>query len=90
MWNIRQINYWEKVPMTVIAWKDADEDGEIDENEKDSAIELGSFDVKYTETVSLVPYELPYPGAAGHYTPGHGHDAHGTMPNAGGGISFNE
>jgi hypothetical protein len=90
MWNIRQINYWEKVPMDVIAWKDADEDGEIDENEKDSAIELGSFDVKYTETVSLAPYELPYPGAAGHYHYGHGHDAHGTMPNAGGGISFNE
>ena len=90
MWNIRQINYWEKCPMVVFAWKDADEDGEVDANEESSYIELGTLDAKYTEAVSLIPYELPYPGATGHYTPGHGHDAHGTMPNAGGGISFNE
>ena len=90
MWNIRQINYWEKCPIVVFAWKDADEDGEVDANEESSYVELGTLDVKYTETVELAPYELPYPGAAGHYHYGHGHDAHGTMPNAGGGISFNE
>ena len=90
MWNICQRNIWEKYAAAVFAWKDADEDGEVDESEKVSVVDLGSFDLKETVTVEVYGCELPYPGAAGHYSHGHGHDAHGTMPNAGGGISFNE
>lgn len=88
MWNVRQINEWSKYAAVVFAWKDTDEDGEVDANEE--LVELGTFDYKETETVELWPYELPYPGAAGHYSHGRGRDAHGSMPNAGGGISFNE
>jgi len=90
MWNVRQINEWEKCPIIVVAFKDADEDGEIDANEE--SVVLGGFDYKYTSTVELYKYELPYPGAPGHahYHAGHGHDAHGSAANAGGGLAINE
>jgi hypothetical protein len=34
--------------------------------------------------------EKAAPGADGHYSPGHGHDAHGSQANAGGGIIYSE
>ena len=90
MWNVRQTDWWLEMPVKVIAFKDADEDGEADANEE--YLELGSFDYRYVETVEIQVYELPYPGAPGHahYHYGHGHDAHGAAANAGGGISYNE
>ena len=63
----------------------------LDENgkETDEKIELASFKVDfYDYDAGMI--ELAYPDAAGHYVKGHGHDAHGTAANAGGGISFNE
>ena len=90
MWNVRQIDWWMEMPVTVIAFKDADEDGECDANEE--SVVLGGFDYRYVYTTEIQAYELPYPGAPGHahYHKGHGHDAHGSAANAGGGISFNE
>ena len=90
MWNVVQTNSWVKIPATVIAFKDVDEDGEVGANEE--VIELGTFDWTETWTVDVEVHELPYPGAPGHahYQHGHGHNAHGGMANAGGGISYNE
>ena len=90
MWNVRQINEWLKCPISVVAFKDADEDGEMDAAEE--SLVLGGFDYKYTSTVELYKYELPYTGAPGHahYHAGHGHDAHGAAANAGGGLAINE
>ena len=81
MWNVRQIDYWYECPVTVIASKE----GETD-------LTLGGFDYKYVETVDIQVYELPYPGAPSHahYHAGHGHDAHGSAANAGGGMAINE
>ena len=90
MWNVRVINAWYQAPCTIFAFKDADEDGEFDANEE--YVELGSFDCKQTEEVDFWVAELPYPGAPGHahYHAGHGHDAHGSAANAGGGLAINE
>ena len=79
MWNVTQDVYRTQVPVTVVASKAGESD-----------ITLGTFDFKYTETTDVEYHEIAYPGAAGHYHNGHGHDSHGTMPNAGGGISYNE
>ena len=90
MWNVVQANYWYKLPVTVFAFKDTDEDGKVGASEE--TLELGSFDWTEYETVLVQAYELPYPGAPGHahYQHGHGHSSHGAMANAGGGISYNE
>ena len=90
MWNVRQIDEWEEYPVKVIAFKDADEDGEYDASEE--YLELGGFDYRSVYTTQIRAFELPYPGAPGHahYHQGHGHDAHGAAANAGGGISYNE
>ena len=81
MWNVRQTDYWYTCPVTVIASKE----GETD-------LTLGGFDYKYVETVEMQVYELAYPGAPSHahYHAGHGHDAHGSAANAGGGMAINE
>jgi hypothetical protein len=88
MWNVTQRYSHVSVPVTVFVYKDADKDGELDSNEE--FFVLGGFTLEYIMSYVVEPHELPYPGAAGHYHYGHGHDAHGTMPNAGGGMSINE
>ena len=90
MWNVTQYNYWYKLPVTVFAFKDADEDGKVGASEE--TLDLGSFDWTEYETVLVQVHELPYPGAPGHahYHQGHGHNSPGAMANAGGGISYNE
>ncbi len=55
----------------------------------DKSLTAGSFSVKDYTTVADFK-ELPYPGADGHYEEGHGHDAHGSQANAGGGIIYSE
>ena len=91
MWNVTQTVYSEFCPhIGVIAFKDANEDGVCDKTEE--KLDLGAFELYY-EYANLVDYhELPYPGAPGHahYHAGHGHDAHGSAANAGGGLAFNE
>ena len=84
MWNI--IVYQSTTPITskLIATK-LDEEGEL----TDETVLLASVTYDAYEFDGGF-YELPYPEAAGHYQKGHGHDAHGTAANAGGGISFNE
>ena len=50
----------------------------------------GTFSgVQYSSTVAEFE-EKAAPGADGHYSPGHGHDAHGSQANAGGGIIYAE
>ena len=44
---------------------------------------------QYSSTVAQYE-EKAAPGADGHYSPGHGHDAHGSQANAGGGIIYSE
>lgn len=84
MWNI--IVYQDKTPITAkLTATKVDEEGEL----TDEVVLLASVTYdRYDFEGGLV--ELPYPGAAGHYEKGHGHDAHGNGANAGGGISFNE
>ena len=88
MWNVTQKILYTIFPTIVYAFKDADEDGEWDAGEE--RVDLGTFKLKAGQALVVEYHELPYPGAAGHYHYGHGHDAHGTMPNAGGGMSINE
>ena len=90
MWNVVQLEVHAAAPVLVWAYKDANENGEYDETE--DFLELGTFDFEYVASNYIQKYELPYPGAPGHahYHKGHGHDAHGSAANAGGGISFNE
>ena len=88
MWNVTQRILYTIFPSIVYAFKDADEDGEWDASEE--RLDLGTFKLKAGQALVVEYHELPYPGAEGHYTPGHGHDAHGTMPNAGGGMSIND
>ena len=81
MWNITRTITSVVKPYLVFATKEG-------EQKQD----LGSFKLEHI-TANLVEYhELPYPGAPSHahYELGHGHDAHGSMPNAGGGLSYNE
>ena len=81
MWNVLQTVSHLVLPVTVKAQKGTE-----------TPIELGSFSVDYVNYSVAEPIELPYPLAPGHahYHQGHGHDAHGSMPNAGGGMSDNE
>ena len=88
MWNVTRTIMYASCPFTVFAFKDADEDGEWDASEE--KLELGGLTLNEYYAGLVEYHELPYPGAEGHYTPGHGHDAHGSMPNAGGGIAFND
>lgn len=88
MWNVVQTNYWYKLPVTVYAFKDANKNGKREAGEE--YLELGTFDWTEYETVRVQVRELAYPGHEGHYHYGHGHDAEGSMPNAGGGISYND
>jgi hypothetical protein len=88
MWNVVQTNYRIQAPFTVFAFKDANKDEEYNTNEE--YLELGTFDLDEVLTAGIECVELPYPEAARHYHAGHGQDAHGNKPNAGGGISYNE
>ena len=84
MWNV--IVYQDKTPITAkLTATKLDEEGEL--TEESILLASVTYD-RYSIDGGLV--ELPYPGAAGHYEKGHGHDAHGNGANAGGGISFNE
>ena len=78
MWNVLQTTYHTAFPVTVNATKG---------NEK---LVLGTFGVEYVNKTKAEPFEIAYPLAAGHYVHGYGHDAHGSMPNAGGGMSMND
>ena len=90
MWNVVQTVGHAAIPVLVWAYKDANENGEEDAGEEH--LDLGSMDFEYVSFLNIQAVELPYPGAPGHahYHAGHGHDAHGSAANAGGGISFNE
>ena len=90
MWNVVQTNKWAKSPVTVIAFKDANNDGK--KNDGEEGYELGSFNLTEKAVVSVQAHEIAYPGAPGHahYEHGHGVNAHGAMDNAGGGIAYNE
>lgn len=50
----------------------------------------GTFTLNEFSSTEAEYKELAYPGAAGHYSHGHGHDAHGSQANAGGGIVYGE
>ena len=51
---------------------------------------VGTFNgVQYSSTKAEYE-EKAAPGADGHYSPGHGTDAHGSQANAGGGIIYSE
>ena len=82
MWNVTQTDYWMKVPFEVFVTNDTT-------GEK---IILGTFDFTEVTTTAVEPHEIPYPLAPGHahYVHGYGRVNHGEMPNAGGGISYNE
>ena len=90
MWNVVQMEGHVATQLLVWAYKDANENGEEDAGEEH--LDLGSMDFEYVSFLNIQAVELPYPGAPGHahYHKGHGHDAHGSAANAGGGISFNE
>lgn len=86
MWNVVQTNYRTKVPYTVFAFKDKNENEKLDDGEE--YLELGSFDLDEVVTALVEVHELPYPEAEGHYEEGHGRS--GGASNAGGSISYNE
>ena len=77
MWNLTQKITSETMPYTVIAEKGT---------EKHT---LGSFKLEFINGQVIERHVIAYPGAEAHYHAGHGHDAHGTMPNAGGGMAIN-
>lgn len=59
-------------------------------NKQGEKLVAGKFSgVQYSSTVATVD-EKAAPGADGHYEKGHGHDAHGSQANAGGGIIYSE
>ena len=77
MWNLTQKVTSVTMPYTVIAEKGTDTQT------------LGSFKIERINGQVIERHVIAYPGAEAHYHAGHGHDAHGTMPNAGGGMAIN-
>ena len=84
MWNYVVELYTTPIKASLVATK-LDADYDLTEE----TIELATVSYDRYRTL-YYPVEIPIPGAEAHYHAGHGHDAHGSMPNAGGGLSINE